>query len=79
MRSRPLLYRGVGREEFPALEELPSNQWLELAIFGDWGPHLPFLQVKYKNSFNVSHLLPLFVYGLGLISDEIQLRFRFHF
>jgi hypothetical protein len=37
MRSRLQLYRDAGREKFPALEELPSNQWLELVIFGDGG------------------------------------------
>jgi len=44
MRSRQQLYRDAapaGGGQFPAWEELPSNQWLELAIFGDWGKETP--------------------------------------
>jgi hypothetical protein len=51
MRSRLQLYRDAGRGILPALEELPSNQWLELVIFGDGGqrenPHFSYFTRSY--------------------------------
>lgn len=58
MRFRPQLNRNAGRGEFPALEELPSNQWLELVIFGDCGgqgkpPPLIFLDAAFMKCWEL--------------------------